>query len=392
VFKPIRFISALGAVFFATVGLAACGGGVPSGSVAQVGETPITKATFEHWINIAASSSASATPGSTAKPVIPVPPDYTACIAHLEATAPKPAKGQSKPTAAELKTECEQQYTSLKQETLGYLIQSNWLLGVAKEQGVSVSDHEVEKEFDTEKKAQFPQESKFNAFLAKTGYTVSDLLGRIKVQMLSTRIEQKITKNAKKPVTEAEATKYYNEHKSEYGQPEKANLELVLTKTEANAKKAKEEIESGQSFASVAKHMSIDPVSKANGGKLTGISKGEEEKALDEAIFSAKLNTLSGPIKTPFGYYIFLVQKRTPGTQQSLAQVKESIKQQIGALQEQQALSKFSKSLESNWKAKTECLAEYVVQNCKEYKAPKTTLPTTTTPQTGTTVTATASK
>ena len=49
--------------------------------------------------------------------------------------------------------------------------------------------------------------------------------------------------------------------------------------------------------------------------------KGEEEKALDAAIFSAKTNVLGGPVKTPFGYYIYEVKSITPGSQPTLAQV-----------------------------------------------------------------------
>jgi len=49
---------------------------------------PITKDTFAHWMGIAALASG-ATQGS--KPVIPDPPHFSACIAHLQATAPKPA-------------------------------------------------------------------------------------------------------------------------------------------------------------------------------------------------------------------------------------------------------------------------------------------------------------
>ena len=97
-------------------------------------------------------------------------------------------------------------------------------------------------------------------------------------------------------------------------------MSIILTKTEAQANEAKKEIESGKSFASVAKSKSIDPTSKAAGGELKGVVKGQEEAALNTAIFSAPLNKLSGPVKTPFGYYIYEVKSSTPGTQQTLAQ------------------------------------------------------------------------
>jgi foldase protein PrsA len=384
--KHLRFISALGAVFFAVLGLAACGGGgIPGNAVVQVGGNPITKATYEHWLSVAAASSSAAAPGQTApKPVVPDPPSYTACIAHLEATAPKPAKGQSKPTAAQLKTQCEQQYKSLQQEVLGFLISSAWVLGEAESQGVHVSDAEVKKQFEQIKNQQFPKAEEFKKFLASSGQSVSDLLLRVKLNLLSSKIQQKVSRQ-KGAVTQAQINKYYEEHKSQFGTPEKRNVKIILTKTEAQAKKAKQEIESGKSFASVAKSTSIDPTSKAKGGEIVGVVKGQEEKALDEAVFVAKKGVLGGPVKTPFGYYIYEVTATTAGSQQTLAQAQASIKQQLTAQQQQQGLSKFVKEFRTRWEGKTECRSGYIVQDCHGYKKPATpaTPATPVTPQTG---------
>jgi len=366
--KTLRFIPALGAVFFASLALTACGGGIPSNAVVQVGSNPITKTTFEHWMGVA-SASGSTTPGA-AKPAVPVPPAYTACIASAKAAA-KPVKGQKPPTEAALKSGCEQQYTSLKTEVLGFLISSEWVIGEASHLGVNVSDAEVKKEFEKIKTAQFPKAAEFEKFLATSGQTVSDLLLRVKLNMLSKKIQEKISKGKGSP-SKAEIEKYYKENPSHFGTPEKRNVLIILTKTEAQAKEAKKEIESGKSFASVAKSKSIDPTSKAAGGELKGVVKGQEEAALNTAIFSAPLNKLSGPVKTPFGYYIYEVKSSTPGTQQSLAQSEASIKQQLTATQQQTALSKFVKEFKKTWTAKTDCRAEYVVMDCKQYKAPKT--------------------
>ncbi len=382
--KTLRFIPALGAVFFASLALTACGGGIPSNAVVQVGSNPITKTTFEHWLSVAAASSATTATGKTAKPVVPDPPDYTECIAHLEATAPKPAKGQSKPTSAQLKSECEQQYKSLQQEVLGFLISSQWVIGEASHLGVNVSDAEVKKEFEKIKNQQFPKAAEFEKFLATSGQTVSDLLLRVKLNMLSSKIQKKIASGKGTP-SKAEIEKYYKENQSHFGTPEKRNVSIILTKTEAQANEAKKEIESGKSFASVAKAKSIDPTSKAKGGLLVGVTKGQEEAALNTAIFSAPLNKLSGPVKTPFGYYIYEVKSSTPGTQQTLKQSEASIKQQLTATTQQAALSKFVKEFKKTWMGKTECRSGYVVADCKEYKAPKTSS-TGTTGTTGTAV------
>ncbi|HWX45460.1 MAG TPA: peptidyl-prolyl cis-trans isomerase [Solirubrobacteraceae bacterium] len=371
---PTRWIAALGAVFFAACGLAACGGGIPSDAVVQVNGQPVTKATFDHWLGVAASASSAAAPGQkAAKPVLPEPPAYTACIAHLKAVEPKPAKGQKPKTEGQLKAQCEQQYTALKQQVLGFLISADWVIGEAESQGVKVNDKEVQTRFNQLKKQQFPKEAEFQKFLSTTGQSVSDLLLRVKLSMLTTKIQEKVTKDAKQAVNETAVAKYYNEHKSTYGQPEKRNLRIILTKDEAAAKQAKSEVESGKSFASVAKSKSIDPTSKSNGGELAGVVKGQEQKALSEAAFAAKTGVLSGPVKTPFGYYIFEVKSITAPTQQTLAQVKSSVKQQLASQQQQTALTKFVKEFRKRWEGRTECRVGYVVMDCKSYKAPKTT-------------------
>jgi foldase protein PrsA len=375
--RAIRIIPALGAVLFALVGISACGG-IPGDAVVSVDGNSITKDTYNHWLSVASASS-SQTPG--AKPTIPDPPKYTACIAAAKAAA-KTAKGQTAPTESALKSQCEQQYKSLQQEVLGFLISSNWVIGEAKSLGVKISDKEVKKQFEKIKSQQFPKAAEFEKFLKTSGQTVSDLLLRVKLNLLSQKIQQKIVKQKSK-VSQAEIAKYYKENPKRFGVAEKRNVLIILTKTEDQAKQAKQEIESGKSFESVAKRVSIDPTSKSNGGKLTGVVKGQEEKSLDAAIFSAQKNVLTGPIKTPFGYYIFEVQTITTGSQQSLKQAEASIKSQLTATKQQSALGKFVKEFKKKWMAKTDCRPGFVVTDCKQYKAPKTTstsTPATTTP------------
>jgi foldase protein PrsA len=365
--RAFRITAALGAVLFAIVGFAACGG-IPGDAVVSVDGKSIKKDTFTHWMSVAAASSAT-TPG--AKPTIPDPPKYTQCIARTKA-ATKTAKGQTPPTEAALKSQCEQQYKTLQQEVLGFLISSSWVLGEASSLGVKVTDKEVKKQFEKIKTQQFPKPAEFQKFLATSGQTVSDLLLRVKLNLLSSKIQQKIVKQKSK-VSQAEIAKYYKENPKRFGVAEKRDLLIILTKTEAQAKSAKQEVESGKSFESVAKKVSIDPTSKSNGGKLPGVVKGQEEKALDTAVFSAQKGTLTGPVKTPFGYYIFEVQKITPGSQQTLKQAEASIKAQLTATHQQKALSEFVKEFKKKWMGKTECRAGYVVADCKGYKAPKTT-------------------
>lgn len=376
-FKALRLASALGAVLFALVGLSACGGGgggggIPGNAVVQVGGISITNATFKHWMKVATFT---ASTGALAyRPAAPEPPNYTACIAHLRAVGllvRRPggsAAGKPLPPTATLKQDCEYTYNSLLPEVLGSLIGSAWVLEEANSLGLKVSDEEVKKEFEKVKTARFHLESELESFLASSGETVSDLLLHVKVSMLSKKIRQMAEDQAGVKPTQAEIQKYYNEHLSLYATPATRSVEIILTKTEAAAKSAKREVESGKSFASVAERVSIDPTSKANGGLLTKVVKGQKATVLDTAIFSAGENVLSGPLKSPLGYYIYKVLTSRPGGEQSLAQVQASIERSLISSRRQAAVSKFVKAFEAKWTAKTDCRSGYVVADCKQYK------------------------
>jgi foldase protein PrsA len=153
----------------------------------------------------------------------------------------------------------------------------------------------------------------------------------------------------------------------------------VLTKSKAKADQARNALDSGQSWKSVTSKYSIDQASKAQGGKLSGVAKGQQEKALDDAIFKADKGKLVGPVKTQFGYYILEVGKVTPAKQQSLEDSKASIKQILTSDNQRKALDKFGKDYRKRWKAETSCRKGFTTADCKN--GPKTQKTTPTAPQ-----------
>jgi len=356
-------VLALGAFFVPASIVAGCGG-VPGNAVAEVDGNAIEKNSFDHWLTVASRS------GGQAAAAAPKPPKYTACIAQKRKTTPKPAKGQPKVTDGQLKTQCKQEYNALRDQVLQLLVSFEWIEGEAKLQNVKVSDAEIKKTFDKQKKEAFPKEADFAKFLKDSGQTEKDIVKRVRLDSLSNKIREKVTKGKDK-VTDAQITAYFNKNKERFAQPERRDLRIVLTKGKAKAEQAKRALEGGQSFKAVAKEFSIDQASKAQGGKLPAVAKGQQEKALDTAIFKARKGVLTGPVKTQFGYYVFEVTKVTPASQQTLAQAKATIKQTLAAENQQKALDKFGKSFSKRWKAKTDCAADYRTQDCKN--APKAT-------------------
>jgi foldase protein PrsA len=354
---------------------AGCGDALPGNAVASVDGNTIDKDAFNHWINVAAKSSGQ--PNTS----VPDAPEFTKCIAEKRKTLPKPAKGQPETTDKQLKDQCQQEYNALRDQVMVLLTRFQWIEGEAKEQGIKVSDEEVKKSFDEQKKQVFPKEADYQKFLKQNGQTEEDILQRVKLDLLSNKIRDKVIKGKDK-VSDAQIEDFYNKNRERFAQPERRDLHVVLTKTEAKANAAKQALDSGDSWKSVAKQYSIDQASKAQGGKLPAQTKGSLQKALDEAVFSAKKGQISGPVKTQFGYYVFEVDKVTKATQQSLEQAKETIKQTLQSQNQQKALDAFLKDFEKKWKERTECRKGYeTAQVCKGVKATPTPTPSAVAPQ-----------
>jgi foldase protein PrsA len=302
---------------------------------------------------------------------VPDSPEFTKCVEQKKKSLPKPKKGEQQTSDDQLKQQCKQEYEALRDQVMQLLTSFQWIEGEAEEQGIKVTDAEVKKSFEEQKKQSFPKEADYQKFLKDNGQTEQDILERVKLDLLSNKIRDKIIKGKDK-VTDAQISDFYNKNKDRFAQPERRDLRIVLTKTEAKANEAKAALENGESWKSVAKKYSIDEASKAQGGKLPAQAKGTLEKALDQAVFSAKKGEIKGPVKTQFGWYVFEVDKITKATQQSLDQAKETIRQTLQSQNQQKALDKFVADFQKKWKDRTECSDDYMTQVCKGAKATPT--------------------
>jgi foldase protein PrsA len=358
-------IKSLVSAAFLTFGAAAvigCGSdSLPSGSVAKVGDEEITQEEFDKWLGTAVSGQAQ---GGEA--VVPDPPEFTKCVAAKK-DAPVP-KGQEKPSDAALKKQCKQEYDTLKREVMLFLIQAEWVQQEAEEQGVEVSEASVRKSFEDQKKQAFPTDKAYNEFIKTSGMSEEDILFRVRLNELQQKLTQKVTEDATK-VTDADIEEYYEKNKRRFAQPERRDLRVVLTKTEAKAEQARNALNDGESWKQVVKEYSIDEASKAQAGLLPAVAKGQQDKALDDAVFDAKKGELEGPVKTQFGWYVFEVEKITPAEQQSLEQSKDTIKNLLRSERQQKALDEFVKEFREDYREQTECAEDYRIEECSN--APK---------------------
>jgi hypothetical protein len=148
---------------------------VPSGAVALIGQTAITKATFSHWLGIAVKGE------RTSKGAPTIYPDYPT-FTHCIATARTIKTLAQKPRSVLLQ-DCQQLFNSLSPQVLDFLVRSVWFEDAARHDGVAPTTAQVARAFATEKHKQFPTAKKFNRFLATSGESVADIRFRVVVNL-----------------------------------------------------------------------------------------------------------------------------------------------------------------------------------------------------------------
>jgi foldase protein PrsA len=227
--------SALSLTIIASAFLAACGG-VPSSDVATVADTGLSKSDFNKWMAIAAKSQSQ---GSSAPIAVPDAPEFTNCIKALGGGG----KGKGAPTVAQAKSQCQAQFDQQKGQVMNLLITSAWIEGQAKSMGISVSNEEVQKQFEKTKTQAFGTGAKgkaaYEKFLSQAGYDKdgSQLILRTKVDLLSTKIRDSILKGAPS-VSEAQAREEYAKTKQNFG---KQSFDKVRAQIEQQLKAKNEQ-------------------------------------------------------------------------------------------------------------------------------------------------------
>jgi foldase protein PrsA len=345
----------------AAVAFVACGNDVPPGAFAKVGDTEITQDQFDKWLAIATKGQAQSGQGTELDA-----PEFTKCVAAKK-KAPTPS-GQGKQTDAALKKQCKTEYETIKSQVMRFLIQAEWVTQEAEKRNVEVKPAELKKTLEDQKKQAFPTDKAYKTYLQTSGMTEDDILFRVKLNELQTKLTQDVTEDAKK-VSDADVQEYYDKNQKRFAQPERRDLLIVLTKTEAKADAAKQALDSGQPWKQVVKQYSIDETTKAQGGKLAAVAKGQQDKALEDAVFAASKGEVEGPVKTQFGWYVFEVEKITAASQQSLEQSRDTIKNLLRSQRQQKSLDAFIKDFREEYKDETNCSDDYRVAECKN--APK---------------------
>ncbi len=138
---------------------------------------------------------------------------------------------------------------------------------------------------------------------------VQEALSRARTEILSQAVIQKYMKAH--PVTDAEIKSVYDKQKAAYGSTE-YHVRHILVADKAEADKVVSRVKGGEDFAKVAKEVSKDPGTKANGGDLDWISPASMVPQFGAAVKSQKVNEIGAPVQTQFGFHVVQVLATRP--------------------------------------------------------------------------------
>lgn len=264
----------------------------------------------------------------------------------------------------------EEKYEELQETALGERLDSIWIQGQAEEMGFSVTPKEVSEELTKLKKQAFKTENQYEEFLKKAHYTQADVNERVKVQILSTKIQEQITEGESVPSSD-EIENYYEAAKSsQFTTPESRDVRTIGNKDKAKVEEAKAELlkdDSPASWKKVAKKYSTE-ATKGSGGLQSGVTEGRLPEPLNAEVFAAGQGEVEGPIKGASTYTVFEVEKITPEKIQSLEEAKSQISTQLSEQAKQQHFAAFIRNYTSTWKSRTFCASGFLIEHCSNFK------------------------
>jgi parvulin-like peptidyl-prolyl isomerase len=261
-------------------------------------------------------------------------------------------------------------YEELKETSVNSLLESIWIQGVADEWGIEVSDAEVAKELKKVKKESFKSEAEFQKFLKESHYTPADVNERVKIQILSTKLQEQLKEKAPTP-SQSEVEDYYEAAKAtQFTQKASRSVRLVVNKSRKKAKEAREALtrdNSAKNWEKVAKKYSEDPTTKEKGGLQEGVQEGILEEPLNNAVFNTPEGQVEGPLKAQRGYTVFEVLNSTPESVQELKTVESQIQSTLAQRLEQEYFTNFVSQFNIQWTQRTFCASGYVTERCSSY-------------------------
>lgn len=223
------------------------------------------------------------------------------------------------------------------------LVMSMLIDQYAQQHHITVTQDEINKVED-QYKAQYPGDQ-WNELLKARNLTEQDVQDLIRRQLI---IDKAVGSNIQ--ISDKQIKDYFDKNRAQFDKPAEARARHILVPDMKTAEKVEADLKAGKDFAAEAKQYSTDPGSRDKGGELGWFRQGGMTPTFDKYAFSAPINKISQPIKSPFGYHIIQVEERKPAQKATLASTHDQIATMLRQQQESPLLQPFYQQLQQNAK------------------------------------------
>jgi parvulin-like peptidyl-prolyl isomerase len=234
-----------------------------------------------------------------------------------------------------------EQTEPFKQALLETLIERAVLLQAAKAAQVTVTPDEVDRRV-LALASEYPAES-FDAALAQGQTTRTELEKKTREQLIIEKLFDKEV-YARVAVTEDQIRRYFDEHGTDFTEPEEVRASQIVVKGLDDAKKLQQQLWAGKKFPDLARRYSLGPEARV-GGDLGWFPRGVMPPQFDEQVFKLPVGQVSEVVSTDYGFHLFKVIEKKPARKRELAEVRAQIEKRLLAELREKAQKDYVKSL-----------------------------------------------
>ncbi len=194
--------------------------------------------------------------------------------------------------------------------------------------------------------------------LASQGMTMDMLREQIVMNERTRKLFDAEAPAVSNAVSDADVAAFYNENEKRFASEESVEARHILlacpgeataearADVKASIELVRTQLVAGADFAQLAAATSSCP-SKAKGGSLGQIRRGQMVPAFEQAAFSQDVGAIGPVVETEFGYHVVQVTKKLPGGVTPLAEVSDKIREFLVSQSREKRFVEYLKTLRS---------------------------------------------
>jgi peptidyl-prolyl cis-trans isomerase C len=250
-------------------------------------------------------------------------------------------------------------------EALQQLIDRELLFEEALDRHLTADDAAVQKAYD-EARVKHPDDAEWASYLKLDFLTPEQFRTELRARFtIDALLRQEADKLPPLSESEAEARKLYDANPSAFDTGERIQMHQIFFAVREGAKVAERDaarahaeevlarIRKGGDFEALARAVSQDTTSSAQGGKLPAFAKGQADLPVELAAFALKPGQVSDVILTNAGYHILRVDGRLPSLHLPFSDVKQKLEANLRNELRKQRLAEFVAALRAKARIET---------------------------------------